>query len=224
MTGFAGTMLFSSLLRLLIETAYRRIARIHFFPSCVPPVRKFGTPNLRLFRKPELKNRVHGSKFCNTSHAHQASKDNNDQHHQRRRRHRAAAAAAKRSPTTIEIALRIVSHPFPTSTGTDGNDDGPSRGPGDPNSYPFLVLPGTEATSPTFLWKSSSFFSTCTKRGPFSRMDACEQLGVLSRKRDNLIEALESAGDGGREVAESITNVLTSLGSSIPTFRQRFKS
>ena len=35
-------------------------------------VRKFGTPNLRLFRKPELKNRVHGSKFCNTSHTHQA--------------------------------------------------------------------------------------------------------------------------------------------------------
>jgi len=120
-------------------------------------------------------------------------------------------AVVKRSPDTKELALLIMSHPFPTDTG---------RGPGGPNSNPYLVLSGTGLGGDRadlhveFLQKvlNMNRVGMQQRKGPFYSMGASEQLDILSQKRDTILDALGPAGD---EVVEAARNVL--WGPSIPT-------
>ena len=117
-------------------------------------------------------------------------------------------AVTNHSPDTIELALRIMSHPFPTDTGHTGH------GPGGPNSNPCLVLPGTGLGGDhadlhvEFLQKvlnTNRVGMQQRKEGPFYNMGASEQLGILSQNKDTILDALKSAGD---EVVEAARNVL----------------
>ena len=120
-------------------------------------------------------------------------------------------AVVKRSPDTKDLALRIMSYPFPTDTG---------RGPGGPNSNPYLVLSGTGLGGDRadlhveflqkFLNTNRVGMQQC--KGPFYTMGASDQLGILSQNKDTILDALESAGD---EVVEAARNVL--WGPSMPT-------
>ena len=127
-------------------------------------------------------------------------------------------AGTMRSPDTTEIAHAIMAHPFPLGNGTDGNDDVSSRGPGDPNYNPHLVLPNTGLGGDRCNLSSQilQFFldenrdDGRRKKDPFKSKNAAEQLDILSQKMGTIIEALGSAG-------ESFRNTFTSWVPSTPS-------